>query len=47
MNLFVNTGSAVVTGDLTIGINYFNDHIFRWEPLIEPIDLRWNVTKND
>ena len=39
--------NSVVSGSVRAGVNYFNDHIFRWEPLVEPFELRMNLMTND
>lgn len=46
VNLFVNASSTVITGDFKFQVKYFNDQIFRWQPLIEPVQLRWNILNN-
>lgn len=47
LSKFMNGSNSVVSGSVRAGVNYFNDHIFRWEPLVEPFELRMNLMTND
>jgi hypothetical protein len=42
-SLFVNSGSQVVSADLNCQVSYFNDRIFRWEPLLEPTEAKVSI----